>query len=380
MTATAAYFAGLLFFSPVLVVQVLLARIAVRKWPQLRWLIVSAAAFPFLLEILGFPPLHIHLRLPDWFAFAMGFWLYTSLLAYVSFWIVRGVAGALWRPRQHNPRRRDLIRAAAWAAASAPVAALAYGSLIERDAFGVTELAVPFPNLPAELDGFRILQISDIHLGAFLTQRELTRVVDAARGLKAELIVHGGDFISYRGDPLEASIDELARLQNAQALGCLGNHEVYAEVEDYATRYAASRGIRILRSSCQLIQRGGAKLNVAGVDYQPFSRRKHYLEGADRMVVPGAFNILLSHNPDVFPVAARMGFDFTLAGHTHGGQVRTEILHQDLDFARIYTPYVRGLYRSGDRACYVTRGIGTIGVPSRVGSPPEITLIQLSRA
>jgi hypothetical protein len=379
MSATGAYFAGLIFFSPVLLVQILLARTAARKWPRFRWLIAAGAAFPFVLEFLGLPALHVHFRLPGWCAFALGLWLYTSFLSFISYWIVRGVGRVAWRPRQHDPRRRELIRAAAWAAAAVPAVALAYGSLVERDAFGVTQITVPFPNLPPDLVGFQILQISDIHRGAFLSQSELTRVVDAARGLAADLIVHGGDFISYRGDPLEATIDELARLHNAEALGCLGNHEIYAEVEDYATRYAGARGIRILRSSSVVIQRGAAKLNVAGVDYQPFSKRRSYLTGAERLVVPGAFNLLLSHNPDVFPTAARMGFDFTLSGHTHGGQVRMEILHQDLDFARIYTPYVRGLYRTGGSAGYVTRGIGTIGVPSRLGSLPEISLIKLSR-
>ena len=88
-------------------------------------------------------------------------------------------------------------------------------------------------------------------------------------------------------------------------------------------------------------------------------------------------NILLSHNPDVFPVAARQGYQLTIAGHTHGGQITVEILHQNLSIARFYTPYVYGLYREGDAAVYVTRGIGTVGVPARLGAPPEIALIRL---
>jgi predicted MPP superfamily phosphohydrolase len=91
-------------------------------------------------------------------------------------------------------------------------------------------------------------------------------------------------------------------------------------------------------------------------------------------------NILLSHNPDVFPVAARQGYHLTLAGHTHGGQVAVEILDQTINPARFFTPYVRGLYRLDHRAAYVTRGIGTIGIPARIGVPPEITLIRLRKA
>jgi hypothetical protein len=96
------------------------------------------------------------------------------------------------------------------------------------------------------------------------------------------------------------------------------------------------------------------------------------------MVEPGAFNLLLSHNPDVFPVAAAQGYDLTLSGHMHGGQVTLELLSPALNPARILTRFVRGLYRDGERVCYVTRGIGTLGVPARFGSRPEITLLTLT--
>jgi len=78
--------------------------------------------------------------------------------------------------------------------------------------------------------------------------------------------------------------------------------------------------------------------------------------GAERLVTPGAFNVMLSHNPDVFPVAASQGYDLTIAGHTHGGQVNVEILHQNMNIARYYTPYVRGLYREGISSVYVSSG------------------------
>jgi uncharacterized protein len=76
-------------------------------------------------------------------------------------------------------------------------------------------------------------------------------------------------------------------------------------------------------------------------------------------------------------VAPQMGFDLTIAGHTHGGQVTVEILHQTLNVARFFTPYTYGLYRRGPAALWVTRGIGTVGVPARIGAPPEIALLRL---
>ena len=98
------------------------------------------------------------------------------------------------------------------------------------------------------------------------------------------------------------------------------------------------------------------------------------------MIEPGALNVLLSHNPDVFPVAAQQGYNLVLAGHTHGGQVNIEILDAGINPARFFTPYVYGLYRQGNAASYVTRGIGTIGIPARIGAPPEISLLRLRKA
>ena len=93
--------------------------------------------------------------------------------------------------------------------------------------------------------------------------------------------------------------------------------------------------------------------------------------------MPGATNVLLSHNPDVFPVAASQGFDLTISGHTHGGQVNFEILEQGVNIARFFTPYVYGHYVHDDRSLFVTRGIGTVGAPARLGAPPEVALIRL---
>jgi predicted MPP superfamily phosphohydrolase len=89
---------------------------------------------------------------------------------------------------------------------------------------------------------------------------------------------------------------------------------------------------------------------------------------------------LLSHNPDTFPTAIRRGFQGVIAGHTHGGQVNVEILHQNINPARFRTPFTSGLYRLDNASCFVSNGIGTIGMPIRLGAPPEIALLRLRRA
>jgi uncharacterized protein len=151
-------------------------------------------------------------------------------------------------------------------------------------------------------------------------------------------------------------------------------------VEDYTARTSARAGIRFLRSESQTLRFGDSLLNLAGVDFQSFRDRKNYLPDGESLIVPGATNILLQHNPDVFPKAARQGYNLLLAGHTHGGQVTVEILDQAINPARFFTPYVSGLYRAGNSAAYVTRGIGTIGIPARIGAPPEISLLRLRKA
>ena len=279
-----------------------------------------------------------------------------------------------------DPGRRRVLETAGNFLMASPLAALACGFVARTD-FHVREIDVPIAGLPQALHGLRILQLSDIHLSAFLSERELARVIDASIGLRANLAVVTGDLISTFGDPLDACIRQLARLKaDAGIFACMGNHERYAHAEDCAQAAAARAGIRFLRGQAQALRFGDATLNLAGVDYQPLNQKAFYLRGAERLVAPGAVNVLLSHNPDVFPVAVRQGYNLVLAGHTHGGQVTVEILEQSISAARFYTPYVRGLYGSARAAVYVTRGIGTIGIPARIGALPEITVVRLRKA
>ena len=288
----------------------------------------------------------------------------------------------LWRlllDRTFDPGRRKLVNAAGSTLAAVPFAMAGFGGLVQRTDFHVREVDIAIPNLPRDLQGLRVLQLSDIHLGPFLTERELARVIDESRNLRPHLAVVTGDLISMAGDPLDVCLRQIARLQpDAGVLGCLGNHEVYSGVQGYAAAQGARLGIDFLRGTARPLRFGEATLNIAGVDYQPQRLRDHYLDGADRLIVPGAVNVLLSHNPDVFPVAATQGFDVTLAGHTHGGQVNVEILHQNLNVARFLTPFVYGHYTLDRASLYVSRGIGTIGLPVRIGAPPEITLLRLT--
>lgn len=287
-------------------------------------------------------------------------------------------AGRRWKG-EADPGRRRVLRLAGQAAIAAPAAVLGYGTFIQRVDFRVREVEAPIDGLPQDLDGLRILQLSDIHRGPFLSDRELGRAIDASRELRPNLAVVTGDLITANGDPLDSCLAQLARLKtDAGVFGCMGNHERFAAAEEHTESAAARLGIPFLRGRAQALRFGEATLNLAGVDYQ--AKKFPYLRGAEGLMAPGAVNVLLSHNPDVFPVAARQGYNLLLAGHTHGGQVTVEILDESINPARFFTPYVYGLYRSGAAAAYVTRGIGTIGLPARIGAPPEISVVRLRKA
>jgi predicted MPP superfamily phosphohydrolase len=306
-------------------------------------------------------------------------YLLGATFTWAIYWTVRRIRKHFAAPT--SAARRHALNAAGNLAMAAPLVAMGYGALIERTRFRVREVDTFVPGLAPGLDGLRILQLSDIHMGPFLSESDLARVVDMSMELKPHLAVITGDLISTHGDPLDACIRQLARVKaDAGVFGCMGNHEHYARAEDYVEQAGARAGIRFLRGHSQQLQFGGSTLNLAGVDHQLSTHGKQYLAGAERMVVPGAFNLLLSHNPAVFPVAARQGYNFMLSGHTHGGQISVEIYDESITPARFFTRYIYGLYHAQGAAAYVTRGIGTIAIPVRIGAPPEITVIRLRKA
>jgi len=311
-------------------------------------------------------------------------WMFCSSGAYLIHRLRRfalSFAARLAPTADFDPGRRSLIGAAGNALVAAPFALAGFGALIERTDFRVREVDIPISNLPPDLQGLRLLQLSDIHVGPFLSERDLARVIDESLNLRPHLALITGDLISMRGDPLDACLRQIARLRpDAGILGCMGNHEAYTGLQDEVTEQGARLGVDFLREEARPLKFGNTTLNVAGVDYESISRRKSYLTDAELLILPGAVNLLMSHNPDVFPVAARKGFDLTLSGHTHGGQVTVEILNQTLNVARFITPFVSGFYgldQPRKASLYVTRGIGTIGLPVRIGAPPEITLLRL---
>jgi len=349
-----------------------------RRWALLASLGVSCAAMALGL-LLRSELLRAALRGPwtAWLRSLLFAWTLLSLFWAAGFLLLRAV-GHFTKGSRFSAARRGFLGAAYSALGAAPVAALAYGTFVQRRNISLRVHDVPVDDLSPDLNGLRLVQLTDIHMSPFFSRRELDYAVSLANETRAHVALVTGDLITTARDPLDSCLDGLKALRaDAGVFGCMGNHEKFSHVEAYVDRAGARQGLRFLRRSTQLLPFGDAHVNLAGVDYQ----RLHapYLVGAEQWIVPGAYNILLSHNPDVFDVAAEKGYDLTVSGHTHGGQVRVEILGADLNVARFYTPYVDGLYTKKTASIFVSRGLGTIGIPTRLGAPPEVTLLRLCR-
>jgi predicted MPP superfamily phosphohydrolase len=315
-----------------------------------------------------------------------------------------------------DPSRRYFFKTATALAGAGPFLTAMYGFAAERLDYQVHRVEIAIPNLPAGLEGMKIVQISDIHLSSYMPRLEVRRAVNMANDLGADLALVTGDFITGAGDPIADCIDEVKGLRAPLGVwGCNGNHEIYARAEETAQLLFAEAGMKLLRSENTQLTFQGAWFNLIGVDYQRErtngGRRVQLLPNVGRLVRRDMPNILMSHNPNAFNRAAELGVELTLAGHTHGGQIQVEILDHRLSPARFITDYVAGLYQRpmfapapNDRvssagstfetspgslfpnrssalaSIYVNRGLGTVGAPVRLGVPPEITLLTLRRA
>ena len=307
-----------------------------------------------------------------------------------------------------DPSRRSFFRTASVVAGAAPFLSVMYGFAGERLRYELRRVEIPVNNLPSGLDGMSIVQLSDIHLSAYMTRESVRRAVDMANDVGADLAVVTGDLITGMHDSLFDAVEEVRQLRAPLGVyGCNGNHEIYARAEDLAERLYQQAGMKLLRRENAIISYNGARLNLIGVDYQrertPGGRKQQMLVNFEPLVRRDMPNILLSHNPNSFNRAAELGVELSLAGHTHGGQVQVEILDVSLSPARFITNYIAGLYHrpllmpdqprrmgetiklmpnapKGLAALYVNRGIGTVGAPVRLGAPPEITHIVLRGA
>ncbi len=283
-------------------------------------------------------------------------WVVCSLLAFllaILMWPIRRVARSAGAPV--SSARRQFLERTAGAIVAAPFVAGAYGLFYGRLNLETTHQRIRLARLPKAFQGFRIVQLSDIHIGPFMPADEIRKYVNIANDLKPDLIALTGDFVTWDPSTQHAVVSALTGLHAPFGIyGCLGNHEAWSHTEDSITRMFQQVGIRILRRERVPVSTQGESFNLIGVDFEtswhmsPGSEKfvRVYLQGVESLVSQDTANILMSHNPDTFDRAADLGIGLSLAGHTHGGQVALEFVSPEIAPSRLVTPYVAGWFQS----------------------------------
>ncbi|HUK54824.1 MAG TPA: metallophosphoesterase [Candidatus Binatia bacterium] len=241
----------------------------------------------------------------------------------------------------------------------------------------VSEFRVPMPGLGRQLDGLRILHLTDIHHGLYFSAEALLAAVELANSLEPDMVALTGDYVSYSRNFAHSAAELLGGLRAPRGVfAVLGNHD-FRVGADLLTRALRRSGIEVLRNRHTMLRAGAAELYLAGVDDLWFNSN---LPRALRDIPRGRPVVLLSHNPRIVAAAAHYSVDLVLSGHTHGGQVRLPFLERmrDGDASPSRRRFHTGWDALGRTRIYISRGIGTIVVPLRLGCPPEMPLFTLS--
>lgn len=232
---------------------------------------------------------------------------------------------------------------------------------------------IVLPGLPPEFEGFRLLQLSDLHcdLDKELTDVIVRKIAEA----EFDFAVLTGDFHNRIGEDTRHSLAEMAKILESlegRCVGILGNHDFIEQVAFYE-----SHGMPVLLNESFPLERGGARIYICGVD-DPHFFKTDDLAAARRDVPSGAVSILLSHSPENYREAERLGYDVMLSGHLHGGQLCLPGGYALIRNADVPRSLARGSFRHGRMVGYTSRGTGGCGVAARWNCPPEITVHHLT--
>jgi uncharacterized protein len=256
-----------------------------------------------------------------------------------------------------------------------PVACYGYGSLYERRHPLLEEIEMTVPLLPAELDGLRVVQLSDIHMSQMSVPELMERMVSQTNALQPDLIVVTGDLISNETRYSHPLAEVLAQLKAPLGCyACLGNHDVWHGGEAVVKAIQAKK-VPVLVNQLVNLEHKGKRLVLAGLDSawggQPdFTTVRRQTSAKDPL-------LLMMHEPDVADdIQQHRRPLLQLSGHTHGGQVRIPFYGAPR-VVSLGKRYIMGKYTVGDVQLYVNRGIGCVGLGVRFACPPEITLIHL---
>jgi predicted MPP superfamily phosphohydrolase len=306
-------------------------------------------------------------------------------------------------PAAHAPGPVNISRSAFLSkmgliAAGIPLVAFVYGMVRGAYNYQVKRLTLKSPHLPPAFDGYRILQISDLHTGSFPGPEPLQKAVDLINQQAADLVFFTGDLVNNIASEVAMHQPALSQIQAPDGVySILGNHD-YGDYVSWESRQAkisnldrlkqahGQMGWRLLLNETASIQRNGERLAVIGVEN--WSTRMNFPKYGDlAKAYAGAagapFKILLSHDPSHWDgeiIQHYPDIDLTLSGHTHGMQFGVNIPGFRWSPVQYVYKQWAGLYQKGSQYLYVNTGLGFLGYPGRVGFLPEITVIELKRA
>ena len=295
--------------------------------------------------------------------------------------------------------RSEFLARLTLALGAIPAVALLWGMLKGGTDYTVRRVELKFPNLPPAFDGFKVLQISDLHTGSFNSTEPLERAVAMINAQKADLILMTGDLVNNRATEVEPHIPALSKIKSELPIfSSLGNHDY----GDYVPEFRADRalwrqnlerlmqnhakiGWTLLNDTSHTIARGDDKIAIVGVQNCSSHANFHTygdLPKAHAASGDAPFKILLSHDPSYWEthILNYPDIDLTLSGHTHGMQFGVNLPFMKWSPVQYVYKQWAGLYEQGRQKLYVNVGLGFLGYPGRVGFLPEITVFELRRA
>jgi uncharacterized protein len=283
-----------------------------------------------------------------------------------------------------DDKRRNFVKNVGWGLAAVPYVILANGAARTTYNFKIYEAEVPLDKISDSLDGLKIVQISDIHAGSFITQKPFSTACRMINYLKPDILFLTGDFVNFQPEEMDLILPDLRTLRAEYGVyACLGNHDHYMTNDEHERLINIIRDtdIDLLINDNRTIDIKNDTLQLIATDNSSWKHNFANFDKALTGTIPELTSILLCHDPTNWDKSVRrkLPIDLMLSGHTHGGQVGIELLGQYLNPVRIIYKQWAGLYKDKNQYLYVNRGLGTVGPTLRVGMPPEISLIRLKK-
>lgn len=280
--------------------------------------------------------------------------------------------------------RRELIQNYSWGLASLPFFFVSYGSLYSTKNTRVIYQNYKLNNLPISFNNFKILQVSDLHLGSLTSPKVIYDIILSAKIHKPDIILITGDFVNSSPIEMYPYVDVLKQLDAKYGVyGCLGNHDHYMTDEEHIEllKLIDDSGIKLITNDNLKLYIGNEFINIAGVDNWGMRQQFGDFEKVNRLIDYSTTSILMCHDPNNWRrfILNKMPIDITLSGHTHGGQMGFESDTFNLMPVSLVYEFYAGNYNIGDQYLYINRGMGTTGPPIRLGIEPEITIITLNQ-